>query len=120
MPEPQSVIQTENCMTFGMQVRRDLNCFPGHFPSRFVLPGVVILDWVMDLAREKMGLRASAPVQMEAVKFRHPIEPNRDILLEIRYLVEKDKIVYRLYSDDTEFSSGRVLVEKVSESNSYD
>lgn len=56
---------------------------PGHFPAQPVVPGVLILEWIADAAREWRGsdLRLNA---LPAVKFLSPLLPDEilDILLQ--------------------------------------
>ena len=55
-------------------VPSDLSCFAGHFPERPVVPGVLQLDWAMEL----LALLQEAPPvveEIEMLKFTAPLEP---------------------------------------------
>lgn len=87
----------------------DLCYFPGHFPQRLVVPGVVVIDWVMDFAASYFGIAPGASFQMEAIKFKLPIEPESRVMLDISYDSDKSKLTYLVHSTKGEHSSGRLL-----------
>lgn len=55
-------------------------CLPGHFPGQPVVPGVMILEWVADAAREWRGAGPRL-TGLPSVKFMSPLLPEE--LLEI-------------------------------------
>jgi len=55
-------------------------CLPGHFPGRPVVPGVVLLDRVMEAA----GLAGAA--RLPAAKFLRPVLPGEEVAVELRPL----------------------------------
>lgn len=52
----------------------DHPCLPGHFPGRPVVPGVVVLDRVLDALEAGMG-PLQAPLRLPQVKFARPLLP---------------------------------------------
>jgi 3-hydroxymyristoyl/3-hydroxydecanoyl-(acyl carrier protein) dehydratase len=56
-------------------------CLPGHFPGRPVVPGVVLLDGVMEAAR-KAGLADGA--RLPAAKFLRPVLPEEVVEVALR------------------------------------
>jgi 3-hydroxymyristoyl/3-hydroxydecanoyl-(acyl carrier protein) dehydratase len=56
-------------------------CLPGHFPGRPVVPGVVLLDQVMEAARAA-GLGRAA--RLPAAKFLRPVLPEERVTLTMR------------------------------------
>ena len=58
----------------------DHPCLPGHFPGRPVVPGVVLLDQVMQAARAA-GLDADS---LPSAKFLAPIGPAQEVTLLLR------------------------------------
>ncbi|MCB6182911.1 beta-hydroxyacyl-ACP dehydratase [Leeia sp. TBRC 13508] len=61
-------------------VPMDHAAFPGHFPGQPVLPGVVLLDFVV-LAVEKQIARAVAGVSV--AKFHRPVLPGDQLAIEL-------------------------------------
>ena len=62
-------------------VPRDHPAFSGHFPGAPVLPGVVLLAWVIDTAQPwAAGRRLAVP----EVKVLHPVGPDSELLIELR------------------------------------
>jgi len=49
-------------------------CLPGHFPGRPVVPGVVVLDRVLDALEAEAG-PLPAPLRLPQVKFARPLLP---------------------------------------------
>ena len=62
------------------RIPEDLLHFEGHFPGQPLLPGVAHLQWVLELARDRLAL-AKAPSALEALKFREPLRPGQDFEL---------------------------------------
>jgi len=56
-------------------------CLPGHFPGRPVVPGVVLLDQVMEAARAA-GLGAAR--RLPSAKFLRPVRPEEEVAVLLR------------------------------------
>jgi 3-hydroxyacyl-[acyl-carrier-protein] dehydratase len=56
---------------------------PGHFPGRPIVPGVVLLQCVLDEAERWLGRELSARALPQA-KFSAPLLPEQDAKLELR------------------------------------
>jgi 3-hydroxyacyl-[acyl-carrier-protein] dehydratase len=56
---------------------------PGHFPGRPIVPGVVLLQCVLDEAERWLGRELSARALPHA-KFSAPLLPEQDASLELR------------------------------------
>ena len=52
---------------------------PGHFPSRPIIPGVLLLDEAIKLAEKAAG--AGDAIIVRAAKFHHPVRPGETIVL---------------------------------------
>jgi 3-hydroxymyristoyl/3-hydroxydecanoyl-(acyl carrier protein) dehydratase len=62
-------------------VPADHPCLPGHFPGRPVVPGVVLLDAVMEAARAAgLGVAQRLP----SAKFLRPVGPEEEVSLALR------------------------------------
>ncbi len=85
---------------------RDLACFPGHFPGFPVVPGVLQLDWVMDVVSALTG-RDAAIREVLRVKFGELLRPGDDFRLRIE--LDADRVVrFRLWSERGDHAAGRL------------
>ena len=95
-------------------VPSDLSCFAGHFPGRPVVPGVLQLDWAMEL----LALLQEAPPvveEIELLKFLAPLEPGARFRLHVRATeISKDaqaaisKMEFSLWNGEERLTVGRV------------
>ena len=113
LPQPLTVLTTEKGLEITLPITQELIFFPGHFPVRAILPGVVMIDWVIELAEKYLSLRVKIPLQMEVIKFKQPVIAGDDvsITLNLNYLEAKGKLVFSLYGDKGECSSGRIVID---------
>lgn len=89
-----------------LEVRPELAAFEGHFPQAAVLPGVVLLDWAVQLGREAFGQQGGFE-RMEAVKFQHLVRPGTLLQLELEW--RPGVLGFRFRSDKGSHASGRLL-----------
>lgn len=67
-----------NALERHWRVPADLPAFAGHFPGRPIVPGVVLLDRVMQLAQQAHG-GAMSGWQVTQVKFLSPCGPDDEL-----------------------------------------
>jgi 3-hydroxymyristoyl/3-hydroxydecanoyl-(acyl carrier protein) dehydratase len=69
-------------LSIGLSINPDLCYFEGHFPDAPVLPGVVLVGWVMDYAQEYFNpdYYLSSTRQL---KFHHGVKPGQQLTLDI-------------------------------------
>jgi acyl-CoA synthetase (AMP-forming)/AMP-acid ligase II/3-hydroxymyristoyl/3-hydroxydecanoyl-(acyl carrier protein) dehydratase len=91
------------------KVPENLYYLRGHFPQVPVVPGVCQLRWVIQSIETYSGRRLQLSA-MEAVKFHHLLVPGQTFFLAVRLDREASKWVYRIFSDEQTFASGRLLV----------
>ena len=86
-------------------VPSDHPCLPGHFPGRPVVPGVVVLDHVLDAIQAHHG--PLGPVRLPQVKFMQPLLPGQraQVLLE----GEAGRWRFRVVRDGDAIASGDVV-----------
>jgi acyl-CoA synthetase (AMP-forming)/AMP-acid ligase II len=84
-----------------------LTAFEGHFPDAAILPGVVQIAWVVETAREVLGLHA--PVRrVEALKFQQVVRPGTRLRLTLQWDAVRRKLQFRYESGAGTHGSGRL------------
>jgi 3-hydroxyacyl-[acyl-carrier-protein] dehydratase len=66
-----------------VRIPADHPALPGHFPGRPIVPGVVLLQCVLDEAERWLGKELSVRTLPQA-KFPAPLLPEQDAELELR------------------------------------
>ena len=66
-----------------VRIPADHPALPGHFPGRPIVPGVVLLQCVLDEAERWLG-KALSVRQLPQAKFSAPLLPEQDAELELR------------------------------------
>ncbi|MEM1231037.1 MAG: hypothetical protein AAGI15_10905 [Pseudomonadota bacterium] len=63
-----------------------LPCFAGHFPDAPILPGIVQLQWAVELAEALAPQRygTAAFLGLARVKFKRPVQPPAELEFELR------------------------------------
>jgi acyl-coenzyme A synthetase/AMP-(fatty) acid ligase len=87
----------------------DLAHFPGHFPGTPILPGVVQVDWAMNLSQRLMELPPHF-AGMEVLKFQQLVRPGDRISLTLRFDPERSKLHFAYRNGEAACSSGRILL----------
>lgn len=83
---------------------------PGHFPGTPVVPGVVVLDHVLQASQQWQGRRLSAR-GLKQVKFHSPLLPGQraDVSLEI----DATALTFRVTRDDQPVAQGTFTLDAV-------
>lgn len=91
-----------------VRVPYDLEIFDGHFPTIPIVPGVVQVDWAVNLARTH--LRTGGPFRgITATKFRRLVRPGMDLTLTLEHRPESAELRFEYLLGDALASIGRVL-----------
>ncbi len=80
-------------------------CLPGHFPGRPLVPGVVILDRVLDAIEAAHGPLSA--LRLPQVKFVQPLLPGETATVVIEG--DSARWKFRVLRDDTLLASGEVV-----------
>ncbi|PNB47900.1 AMP-binding protein [Pseudomonas sp. GW456-12-10-14-LB2] len=108
-PEILEQAETEGEWNLQLSVPPDLAYFSGHFPKAPVLPGVVQVQWALNLGRQLLNL-PGAFAGMEVLKFQQLVRPGDEIQLHLRFDPERGKLYFAYRNDTATCSSGRILL----------
>ncbi|MDR9860661.1 MULTISPECIES: acyl-CoA synthetase family protein [Pseudomonas] len=108
-PEVLEQVETDGEWSLQLSVPPDLAYFSGHFPKAPVLPGVVQVEWALNLGRQLLNLNA-AFTGMEVLKFQQLVRPGDEIQLHLRFDPERRKLYFAYRNDTATCSSGRILL----------
>ena len=78
---------------------------PGHFPGRPIVPGVVVLERVLEAIEAAHG-SLQAPLRLPQVKFAQPLLPGERA--DIQLSGEAPRWRFRVLRGDTLLASGEV------------
>ena len=98
----------ENEWQISSRVPLDLVYFGGHFAQFPLVPGVVELQWVRDLAARFDWGRQSI-VRVENLKYQQFLRPNDEARVHLKYDADKNKLTFRLENTDAVCASGRLV-----------
>ena len=98
----------ENKAEYTLRIPQDLAYFEGHFKNTPILPGVVQLDWAVELAKADLKLKGDV-TQSSHIKFANVIRANAEVSLILDYDPGKSSLVYTYKAGATIFSSGRMI-----------
>ncbi len=94
------------------RVPTGLACFAGHFPDGALVPGVLQLDWALELAGELLGA-PPAVTEIQQLKLRTPLLPGSEFRIRTRLV--GSRVDFRLWAEHCEYASGRIrLAEEAS------
>ncbi|EUB84246.1 acyl-CoA synthetase family protein [Pseudomonas sp. GM30] len=108
-PEVLEQVETDGEWSLQLSVPPDLAYFSGHFPKAPVLPGVVQVEWALNLGRQLLDLPGKF-AGMEVLKFQQLVRPGDEIQLHLRFDPERGKLYFAYRNDTATCSSGRILL----------
>lgn len=111
-PEVLEQSETEGEWSLQLAVPPDLAYFSGHFPTAPVLPGVVQVEWALNLGQHLMNLPAKF-TGMEVLKFQQLVRPGDEVQLHLRFDPVRSKLYFAYRNETATCSSGRILLEAV-------
>ncbi|MEE9411668.1 MAG: AMP-dependent synthetase [Methylococcales bacterium] len=111
-------------------IPEELAYFKGHFERIAIVPGVTQIHWVVYYAQQNITKLVDAhqltnvfsaaqnPLdgfyEMQVIKFKSLIFPKAKINLSLRFVNDSHKLYFRFFSEDQEFSSGRLYFKYTS------
>ncbi len=105
-PEVLEQLRESDVLERACRVPRDLDCFAGHFPGAPLVPGVLQLDWAMELGAELLN-ESPRIAEIESLKFPAPLGPGDSFRILVR-VVAKSRVDFRIWGEDREYARGRV------------
>lgn len=110
-PNWQLINQKQHYACFKGKVPIDLRWFAGHFHQFPLVPGVIEIQWVMDLANHLMWDTQQLS-HIENLKYQHFIRPNDEITLSLTFDPIKRKIHFSLQHHNHTCASGRIVLKE--------
>ncbi len=98
----------EDCWEQRLRVPGNLSCWPDHFPSQPVVPGVFQIYWVMRLL-ERWLAHPPRLASIEGLKFKKLMCPGQEFTMKLR-LERRGVFRFRLADGATTFSQGRLVL----------
>ena len=110
--DPEIISQSTDLprVSYELAVPEQLYYLQGHFPGKPILPGVVQLQWAVELANA-VFTTLSIFKGIEALKFHRIIEPHTRLTLTLELKEVTGKLHFLFSSDDGVHSQGRLLFE---------
>ena len=105
-PEVLEEFRGRDTLEHSCVVPHNLACLPGHFQGYAVVPGVLQLDWAMDLAAQLLG---SAPrvEKIENLKLLAPLLPGTRFRIQVQ-LHDGNRALFKLWNEDELYTRGHV------------
>jgi len=99
--------RTEKSIKMALDLLPTHDAFAGHFPKNPVLPGVVQIDWVMQMAISYFDLKDVYASDIK-IKFKDKILPSKPLLLSIQFDQPKEKLLFSYTSKAALMSKGSI------------
>lgn len=88
-------------------IRSDHPSLPGHFPGNSVVPGVVVMDRVLDAVEAECGVQVGA-LRLPQVKFLQPLLPDQTAVVNLEGAAPKWR--FRVHHGERLIASGDVVL----------
>jgi 3-hydroxymyristoyl/3-hydroxydecanoyl-(acyl carrier protein) dehydratase len=108
-PQILSSQQVENGLQLRLKIPATLSYFPGHFPAHPVLPGVVQLRWVEELARE-FNLINGEFLRIDKLKFMRIMSRDYEVVLDLS-IPKENTLQFQYSSEHGIHGSGRIIFQ---------
>jgi uncharacterized membrane protein/3-hydroxymyristoyl/3-hydroxydecanoyl-(acyl carrier protein) dehydratase len=99
----------DGCLERDLRIPETLACWPGHFPSFPLVPGVVQLAWVMALIEERLG-RPALVSSLEGLKFKRPLRAGQQVTLELALQRAPQAFSFKFFAGEKVVASGSIVM----------
>ena len=91
-----------------IDIATDHPVFAGHFPGQPVLPGVLLLSFVMQAlaAQPLLAARVGATPRLDSAKFLHPVGPGARLRVALRE--QGSGVAFEVWMQDTAVARGQI------------
>jgi 3-hydroxymyristoyl/3-hydroxydecanoyl-(acyl carrier protein) dehydratase len=107
-PQPHGLQRGDNTARLTIEVTGDMSVCDGHFPDLPILPGVAMLHWAIDLARDAFGI-VQPFLRMEALKFQQLVRPDIELQLALDWRPATATMHFSYESAQGRHASGRIV-----------
>lgn len=107
---PDAVEKHHDELLVQLRVPLDLAHFSGHFAGTPVVPGVVQIDWALQLARQLLSELPPRFAGMETLKFQQLMRPGDRVSLSLRFDSNRSKLYFAFTNSNAPCSSGRIVL----------
>ena len=97
--------RNQSSVELNLALDPDLLVFEGHFPDRPILPGVALVNWVVQLCQQYFDISLS-PDRLVSIKFMSVLAPNDRLQLVLVY--NEGHLDFRCLCSGEVFSKGRI------------
>lgn len=101
--------QSDTQLELNLYIPENLYYFQGHFPEAAILPGVVLVDWVMNYLAQYFLVDKTSLLSIDALKFQQIIRPNTKVSLQLKK-IKTNKYSFSYYSTVGQYASGKVVL----------
>ncbi|MDE2203348.1 MAG: AMP-binding protein [Burkholderiaceae bacterium] len=96
---------------YELRVSPDLIHFKGHFPGLPILPGVVLIDWIVRLAATR-DRAVRAMTSIDQLKFMAPVPPGAVVSLRIVHEPERRRVRFTARTGARDCASGTLVYQE--------
>ena len=96
---------------YELRVSHDLVHFAGHFPGLPILPGVVLIDWIVRLAATR-DRAVRAMTSIDQLKFMAPVPPGAVVSLRIVHESERRRVRFTARTGARDCASGTLVYQE--------
>lgn len=105
IPVLDEIKESEQCYRVRLRLDEKLLYFKGHFAEFALLPGVVQLDWAVELAQTLFDMPAGLS-EVGPLKFRRPLVPGAEVDLVLERDPRRPRVAFRYVVAGDEHASG--------------